>query len=120
MSAATVLVVDDDAQIIYFLSVALEDRGYRVLSAESSEAVHIAGAEQPDVILLDLMMPRVAGVEVSERLRANPSTAHIPIILMSAQHNLNILRRHMPVDDCLGKPFAVEDLYAMVERWTRT
>ena len=119
MAGATVLVVDDDAHIVYFLSMALEDKGYRVLVAESSDAVQLASEARPDLILLDLMMPRVAGVEISESLRANPATAHIPIVVMSAQRNLDILRRHMPVDDCLGKPFQIDDLYALVERWTR-
>lgn len=119
MTNATVLVVDDDMHVVYLLQTALEDQGYRVVISDSIETVQVARDEQPDLILLDLMMPRVAGVEVSESLCANPATAHIPIVVMSAQRNLDILSRHMPVNDCLGKPFEMADLYAMVARWTR-
>ena len=120
MAKATILVVDDDALIVLFLQEALEEKGYRVLVTDSTEVAQVAAAERPDLILLDLMMPRVAGIEVSEGLRANPVTAHIPIVVMSAQRNLDLISRHMPVDDRLGKPFDLADLYAVVAHWTGT
>jgi CheY-like chemotaxis protein len=70
--------------------------------------------------LLDLMMPRMPGMEVSERLRADPLTAAIPIIVMSAGTSLSLFARHLPVNGQLAKPFDLDDLYAVVERCVQT
>ena len=80
MPVGTVLVVDDDASIVHFLEMALEDAGYTVLAAVGGEALRVAHDRHPDVILLDLMMPGMDGIEVSHRLRADPATADIPLI----------------------------------------
>lgn len=118
MGNATVLVVDDDQDIIQFLCAALEDEGYRVLSAVDGAAIDLARDQQPSVILLDVMMPRMDGIEVSRRLRADPTTASIPIIAMSAQDRLQATLTLMPVDDRLPKPFSLERLYEKVAHWT--
>src|SRR5579871_3721426 len=80
MGNATVLVVDDDPATVSFLEAALSVEGYEVLAALDEAALRVAHEQQPNVILLDLMMPGMDGVEVSQRLRADPVTAHIPII----------------------------------------
>jgi CheY-like chemotaxis protein len=112
-----VLVVDDDAGISAVIQVALEDEGYQVYTAVNGEAVHVAHAVQPDLILLDLMMPGMDGVEVSRRLRADPSTAPIPIVAMSAHGRLQATAGVMAANDRLPKPFTLDDLYATVARW---
>ena len=117
MGSATVLVVDDDEAIVEFLEMALTDLGYRVLSAVNGAALQIAHAERPSVILLDIMMPGMDGVEVSRRLRADPDTAAIPIIAMSAQERLDSTGTLMRVDDRLPKPFELRHLYETVGRW---
>ena len=119
MAKALVLVVDDDASIIAVIRDALEDEGYQVVSAVNGQALPIARDAQPRAILLDIMMPGMDGVEVSKRLRADPLTAHIPIVVMSAHSNLAARADQMPVDDRLPKPFDIDELYAIVERWTR-
>ena len=119
MDKRTVLIVDDDKDILEVVADALTDQGYHVVSALSSAAIPAALAERPDVILLDLMMPDMNGVEVSQRLRANPRTADIPIIAMSAQERLHRLRRHVQADDVLAKPFDLAHLYETVARWAR-
>ena len=119
MAVGTVLVVDDDASIVHFLGMALEDAGYTVLAAVGGEALRVAHDRHPDVILLDLMMPGMDGIEVSQRLRADPATAAIPIIAMSAQERLRASGSLLPVNDRLPKPFEVPHLYATVERWIR-
>ena len=118
MAKALVLVVDDDASIIAVIRDALEDEGYQVVSAVNGQALPIARDAQPGAILLDIMMPGMDGVEVSKRLRADPLTAHIPIVVMSAHSNLAARADQMPVDDRLPKPFDIDELYAIVERWT--
>ncbi len=112
-----VLVVDDDPDIIDFLEGALEDAGYLVLAAVGAEALGVAHETQPDVILLDINMPGMNGVEVSQRLRDNPVTADIPIVVMSAQDRLRTTGALMPVNDRLPKPFELARLYEVVARW---
>jgi CheY-like chemotaxis protein len=75
---------------------------------------------RPDLILLDIMMPGMDGVEVSRRLRADPVTAGIPIVVMSAQHRLRATAAQMPIDDRLPKPFALDLLFSTIERWIGT
>lgn len=118
MVRPSVLVVDDDVSITDFLVWALEEYGYTVLTAVGAGALTLAHDSQPGLILLDIQMPGMDGIEISRRLRADPSTAHIPIVVMSAQDRLVGSTIHMAVDDQLAKPFRLERLYEMVGRWT--
>lgn len=117
MAQATVLVIDDDPTITTLLRAILEDEGYQVLTAVNEAAIEIARRMQPKVILLDLMMPGMDGVEVGKRLRADPTTATIPIVLMSASHVLTRAASQIPIDDQLSKPFEIDSVYAVVARW---
>ncbi len=119
MAKGTILVVDDDPFIVEFLETALEDEGYLVLATFNGGALPLARDSHPDVILLDIMMPGMDGVEVSRRLRADPVTAGIPIIVMSAQDRLRTTSALMQIDDRLPKPFDLDRLYATVARWTK-
>jgi CheY-like chemotaxis protein len=114
----TVLVVDDDPSIIDFLETALEEEGYLVLASVGAASLRVAHDVHPDVILLDLNMPDMDGVEVSQRLRADPVTAAIPIVVMSAREHLRATGPLMAVNDRLPKPFELARLYEMVARWT--
>src|SRR5207248_1633008 len=80
--------VDDDPAIVCFLREALEDEGYEVVTTVDGEALPLAHDLHPSVILLDAAMPGMDGLEVSRRLRADPVTALIPIVAMSAQQDL--------------------------------
>ncbi|HTD78291.1 MAG TPA: response regulator, partial [Chloroflexota bacterium] len=95
-------------------------QGYTVLCAVDGAALGVARERQPDVILLDILMPGMDGVEVSQRLRADPATARIPIIAMSAQERLHATSSLMPVNDRLPKPFELTGLYTTVARWAHT
>lgn len=117
MGRGTVLVVDDDPGITEFVQLALEMDGYTVLSASGAAALPLAQVEHPDMILLDIAMPGMDGIEVSRRLRADAATADIPIVVMSAQDRLQATSALMPVDDRLPKPFELSRLYATVDRW---
>lgn len=120
MSAkGTVLVVDDDPGIVSLLEVVLEDDGYSVLAAVGGAALQVAHDQHPDLVLLDIMMPGMDGVEVSQRLRADPQTADIPIVVMSAHDRLRATSSRMPVNDSLPKPFEMSDLCATVARWVQ-
>jgi len=114
----TILVVDDDPMILDFITEALQDDGYQVLTAVGAEALPVAAERQPDCILLDLQMPGMDGVEVSRRLRDQESTAKIPIIVMSAKDRLKATTARMRINDQLSKPFGLSQLYAVVRRWS--
>src|SRR5579875_422744 len=116
MAKGRILVVDDDPDVRAFVEMALEDEGYEVASAVDGEALIQARDQQPDVILLDLMMPGMDGMEVSKRLRDDPATATIPIIVMSAHDRAGVLAAQMPVQDRLPKPFQFEQMFATVAR----
>src|SRR5438067_13066110 len=119
MAQKTVLVVDDDPSILMVVRVALQRQGYAVVTAVDGAAAPLAAERQPDVILLDIHMPGMDGPEVSRRLRADPATVHIPIILMSTRMELRTLSARLPVDNQLPNPFALDELYAIVDRWLR-
>ncbi len=113
----TILVIDDDPFIVDLLEALLEEKGYRVLAALGEEALHLARETQPDVILTDLMMPTVDGVQMSRLLRADPATTAIPIVAMSAQMNLRATSELIPVDGRLAKPFDLDLLYRTIAQW---
>ena len=115
--SGTVLVVDDDLLIVAFLAEALEGEGYQVQTSVDGEALQRARDTRPDVILLDITMPVMDGVEVSRRLRDDPETADIPIVVMSAQDRIRATSALMQVNDRLPKPFELDQLYATVARW---
>ena len=117
MTARTVLVIEDDPILQEYLQAALHEVGYEAVAAEGEEALTAAQQYQPEVILLDLMMPLLTGAQLHEQLRANTLTAHIPIIAMSSPRNLALLGRHLAIDDQLPKPFTLQELYEIVARW---
>ncbi len=81
-----ILVVDDNPDAIAIVKSALEARGFSVNTAErGAAALESATADPPDVILLDIMMPDMSGIEVLEKLKATPSMASIPVILVTAK-----------------------------------
>lgn len=80
----TVLVVDDEVSIRRLARVALEEAGLRVLEAgDGAKALETARTQRPDLILLDVAMPRMSGLEVCRRLREAPATAKIPVLLIT-------------------------------------
>jgi len=81
-----VLVVDDEPDVAFLCRVNLEMEGYEVLTADDGQtAVEVVGAEHPDAVLLDIMLPRLDGWSVLSAIRADPSTAEIPVVIMSAK-----------------------------------
>jgi CheY-like chemotaxis protein len=81
-----VLVVDDEPHIVRLVSFALSNHGFDVIdAADGEEAIELARQEQPDIILMDVMMPVMDGLEASRRLKGDPKTAAIPIVMLSAK-----------------------------------
>jgi DNA-binding response OmpR family regulator len=117
MIPATVLVVDDDPVILRLLEVNFEMEGFTVVrAADGVEGLERARGVLPDVIVLDVMMPRMTGHEVATALRQDPRTATIPIIFVTARAQSSDVERGMElgVDDYVTKPFDPLDLIARV------
>jgi two-component system phosphate regulon response regulator PhoB len=110
MSASkTVLIVDDEAPIREMIAVALEMAGYECIEAENAQDAHAKIIDrQPDMILLDWMMPNVSGIELARRLRKDETTADIPIIMLTAkgEEDSKIKGLEAGVDDYITKPFS--------------
>ena len=114
---AHILVVDDDESIREFLLSVLEGEGYDVVATDDRQALQAAHASPPAVVLLDLLMPTLTGYEICRQLRADPATATIPVIAMSANANLDALMAPEIFDDQLPKPFSLHMLADVVARW---
>jgi DNA-binding response OmpR family regulator len=113
-----VLVADDDPDILALVRFRLERDGYEVLSAPDGEtALDLAVARTPDLALLDVMMPRLDGYEVTRRLRQHGPTTGIPIILLTArvQEPDVELGIEAGADDYVTKPFSPQALGARVQ-----
>lgn len=117
MRTGTVLTIEDDVATAGLIRDALEAVGYRVLHAVGGAGIAVACAEHPDVILLDINMPGMDGIEVRQRLRESPRTAAIPVIALSASGNLRLRAGEMGADDYLAKPFSTDELLLRVEKW---
>ena len=117
MAPATVLVVDDDPVILKLLEVNFEMEGFEVVGA-SDGAMGLERAREvlPDIVILDVMMPRMTGYEVAKALREDNGTAHIPIIFVTARAQSSDVERgiELGVDDYVTKPFDPLDLIARV------
>ena len=117
---ATILVIDDDPGINELVERVLAKRGHEALSATNGiEGITIAEAEQPDVILLDVLMPQIGGIKILRHLRSSDRTAHIPTLIVSAA-GPEVLQeiRDMGEDGADGlitKPFRQDELLAKID-----
>lgn len=112
-TTARILVADNDEDILTLVSFRLERQGYEVLVArDGAEALERARAELPDLCVLDVMMPKLTGYDVTRELRADPRTAEVPVILLTARVQEADVRNGYDAgaDDYVRKPFAPQEL----------
>ncbi|GAV21797.1 response regulator transcription factor [Carboxydothermus pertinax] len=113
-----ILVVDDETPIVELIKFNLEREGYKVLEAyDGIRALEIIKKELPDLIILDIMLPGMSGLEVCKNIRNNEKTAEIPIIMLSARGEEvdKILGLELGADDYMVKPFSPRELVARVK-----
>lgn len=114
-----ILIVDDEKELVSLVSLHMKMAGYDVLSAANGEkALEIAEEEKPDLIILDLMLPKVDGWEVCRRLREESNIAKVPVIMLTARAETDDKLKGFEVgaDDYVTKPFSPRELVARVKR----
>ncbi len=112
-SQRTILIIDDEASLLATVGRRLEADGYGVLIAKTGEeGLRLAEAEQPDLILLDIMLPGMKGRDVCARLKATPATARIPVIFLTALGLADHIKAGMDLgaEDYIVKPFEIAEL----------
>jgi two-component system, OmpR family, alkaline phosphatase synthesis response regulator PhoP len=117
--ARKILTCDDEKHIVRLIQVNLERQGYEVITAyNGAECLERVASDKPDLIVLDVMMPEMTGFEVLEKLKANPETENIPVIMLTARaHDADVLRGWQSGVECyLTKPFNPMELIAFVKR----
>jgi two-component system, OmpR family, alkaline phosphatase synthesis response regulator PhoP len=114
-----ILIVDDEKDLVRLIAFHMTAAGYEVLSAKNGiEALEICNTEKPTLIILDIMLPKIDDWEVCRRLRLDPHTGHIPIIMLSALSEVdNKLKGFdLGTDDYVTKPFSPRELVVRVKR----
>ena len=122
MSNDTILAVDDEVHILELISFNLKAAGYHVVTAlTGEEALKRCEVERPSLVLLDIMLPGIDGLEVCRRLKGDRATSNIPIIMLTARGDEvdKILGLELGADDYITKPFSVRELAARVKSLLR-
>jgi len=113
-----ILIIEDEPDIIKMLEYNLKKEGFRITSAsDGREALRRAEREHPDIIILDLMLPEIDGLEVCKTLKQSSDTADIPVIMLTAkaQETDKIVGLELGADDYITKPFSIRELTARVK-----
>jgi two-component system, OmpR family, alkaline phosphatase synthesis response regulator PhoP len=116
--AKKILIVEDERDILELVKLYLEKEGFRTVTAVTgAEALKCAKQDKPDLILLDLMLPEIDGLEVCKRLRSSPDTAMLPIIMLTAkaEESDTVIGLELGADDYVTKPFSPKTLVARVK-----
>ncbi len=119
--AKKILIVDDEPDILDLATVRLKKLGYEILEAVDAEgALAILQKDTCDLILLDLLLPRLQGDELCKKLKSDDKFKHIPIILFTASATRTSLPekiKEMGADDCIMKPFEPEELLGKIKKF---
>lgn len=118
MPTKKILVCDDDQSILEVVEIVLTSNNYQVSTLTNGKAIQKKVIDlQPDVILLDLWMPGIDGKEITKLLKSNDQTKNIPIIILSALNDTEKIAHSIGADNFLAKPFDINDLLKMVEKY---
>ncbi|MFC1571396.1 response regulator [Candidatus Margulisiibacteriota bacterium] len=117
-----VLVVDDEPDILKVVTFRLKKEGYEVITAvDGQEGLDFAKSKKPDLILLDLRLPKMNGDEVCKLIKADEQIKHIPVIFITAsqQSDVGEMAKEFCAQDYIVKPFTPEELFAKVRQYLK-
>ena len=117
MMSKTILIADDEPNIVISLEFLLEHDGYEVqVARDGQEALDAIARQAPDLVLLDVMLPRVSGYDVCQRIRQNPAWAAVRIMMLTAKGREVEMTKGMALgaDAYVTKPFSTKDLLAQI------
>lgn len=115
-----VVIIDDDEAILEVIKIILEDKGYDVKTVlQSTQAEKEILFSLPDIIFVDYWMTGLNGKHLITLLKKNPKTKDIPIIMISANHEVEQIAKEVQADGFLAKPFDIEDLIEIVKKYTQ-
>ena len=119
--AASILVVDDEKDILELLQYNLEKEGYRVVTASNGKSALKLAQQKPELIVLDVMMPEIDGWEVCRSIRKSPVTSKIPVIFLTAKDSEvdEVVGLELGADDYIRKPVKMRTFLARVKRALR-
>jgi len=115
-----ILIVDDEPYILNILDFSLDAEGYSVLqAADGDEALRVAAEQSPDLIIMDIMMPRLDGFETCRRLKEDVHTRDIPVVLLTARNSREDRARgdEVKADGYITKPFSPQRLLDTVQQY---
>jgi CheY-like chemotaxis protein len=106
-----VLICDDDTEIVNVCTIILKKKGYEVITTQTSENIFdMVENKRPDLILMDLWIPEMGGEAATVKLKQNPETKDIPIILFSAHNDVEQVAKRIHAEGFLPKPFRISEL----------
>ncbi|PPE69439.1 response regulator [Caldimonas thermodepolymerans] len=117
VSQKTILIVDDEPNIVISLEYLLEQAGYRVLVArDGQEALETITRERPDLVLLDVMLPRLSGFDVCQKVRENPALQMVRVLMLTAKGREVEISKGLALgaDAYITKPFSTRELLAQI------
>jgi phosphate regulon transcriptional regulator PhoB len=118
MKKGTILVIDDEKDLIELVRYNLEKEGFDVIAASDGQSgLEVVKRHRPDLVVLDLMMPGLDGLQVCQRLRADPRSGHIPVIMLTAKATEadRVVGLELGADDYITKPFSPREVVARVK-----
>lgn len=120
MSKKKILIFDDDTTILEVITIIFEEGGYEVeISETSHDIIEKVSQFNPDIILMDNWIPNIGGVEATRLLKSHDEYKKIPVIYVTANNDIVSLAASAQADDYVAKPFDLDDLERIVEKYTQ-
>jgi DNA-binding response OmpR family regulator len=116
-SKKRILISDDNLAILDALKMMLEEEGYEVETTNDGATIQNAQEFLPDLLLLDVWMPGMSGINICKQLKSAAATKRIPIIMVSATKDIEQIAKNSGADDFIAKPFQMENLLAIVAKY---
>ena len=114
------MIVEDETDLIDILQIWIEEIGFKTQTSENGfDALNKINRQKPDLVLLDISLPQLNGFEVLKKLRSNPETAHIPVIILTANCDLETKKNALALkaDGFMTKPVEASDLSKMIQKF---